>query len=145
MSVAASKPHQPTVLFVEDDEPTRDAMTAILARKGYLVLTAPSGRDALGLLRAPLGPVDVVLLDVHLPDISGVDLCARLREIQPDIPVVVCSGEAKPGDVARLLELGVRRYFEKPLTVAELLSTVEAAMPGRLKAKKRAFPMNGEG
>jgi DNA-binding response OmpR family regulator len=129
MSLALAKSHQPTVLLVEDDEPTRDAMMAILVREGYLVLTAESGRDALSLLKAPLSPIDVVLLDVHLPDISGIDLCARIRALQPGLPIVVCSGEAEPGEVAKLLELGVHRYFQKPMSLDELLATVEAALP----------------
>jgi DNA-binding response OmpR family regulator len=121
--------HQPTILVVEDDEISRDGMASILAHEGYLVLTAEGGHDALSILRAPLSPIDVVLLDVHLPDISGIDLCARLRELHPGVPVVVCTGEADPQEAARLLELGVHRYFRKPIGVDELLSTVEAALP----------------
>jgi DNA-binding response OmpR family regulator len=129
MSPAPSGNHQPTVLLVEDDEATRDAMTAVLVREGYLVMTASSGHDALGLVRTPLSPIDVVLLDVHLPDVNGIDLCARIRELLPQAAVVVCSGEAEPAEVAKLLELGVHRYFQKPMALDELLSTVEAALP----------------
>ncbi len=121
--------HQPTVLLVEDDELTRDAMTALLVREGYLVLTARDGHDAVNVLRMPLSPIDVVVLDVHLPDVSGIDVCARLREVSPDLPVVVCTGEAEPEEMARLLELGVHRYFRKPIGADELLATVEAALP----------------
>jgi DNA-binding response OmpR family regulator len=73
-------------------------------------------------------PIDVVLLDVGLPDVNGVDLCALLRELRPSTSVVVLTGEAEPADVARLLELGVRRYFRKPIEPDELLATVEAAV-----------------
>jgi DNA-binding response OmpR family regulator len=121
--------HQPTVLLVEDDELVRDAMTRILVREGYMVLTASSGHDAIGQVKEPLSPIDVVLLDVHLPDINGIDLCARLREIHPSMPVVVCTGEADPEEAAELLKLGVHRYFCKPIAVEELLATVEAALP----------------
>jgi DNA-binding response OmpR family regulator len=124
-----SKEHQPTILVVEDDEIARDAMTRILVREGYLVLTAESGHDALSILRAPLSPIDVVLLDVHLPDVSGIDLCARVRELHPNLPVVVCTGEAEPAEAAQLLEMGVQRYFRKPIAVDELLAVVEAALP----------------
>jgi DNA-binding response OmpR family regulator len=129
MTATANGRQQPTILVVEDDEPTRDAMTEVLSRHGYLVLTAGTGHDALGLLRTPLCPINVVLLDVHLPDVSGVNLCARLRQQHPEVPVVVCSGEAEPEEVAELLRLGVRRYFRKPLALKELLATVEAALP----------------
>jgi DNA-binding response OmpR family regulator len=116
------------VLLVEDDAPLRNAMTVLLAREGYLVLTAATGRDALSTLRTPFSPVDVVLLDVGLPDISGVDLCARLRQFYPQLPVIVCSGNADPEEVGRLLRHGAHRYFQKPVSPEELLATVEATL-----------------
>jgi len=128
MRKSGSKTHQPTVLVVEDDETVRDAMTRILVREGYLALTAETGRDALGFLKTPLSPIDVVILDLHLPDVSAIDLCARIRELHPDMPIVVWSGEAEPSEGAQLLELGVHRYFRKPVAVDELLATVEAAL-----------------
>jgi DNA-binding response OmpR family regulator len=120
---------QPTVLIVEDDEQVRDAMTRILVREGYLVLTAACGHDAVGFLKTPLSPIDVVLLDVHLPDVNGIDLCARLREMHPKLPVVVCTGEADPEEAGKLFRLGVYRYFCKPIGANELLATIEAALP----------------
>jgi DNA-binding response OmpR family regulator len=71
----------------------------------------------------------VVLLDVHLPDVSGISVCARLRELYPRLAVIVCTGEATPEEVAQLLHLGARRYLQKPITPDELLATVEAALP----------------
>ncbi len=125
---ASDDRYQPTVLIVEDDEITRDAMATVLVREGYLVLTAATGHDALGQLKTPLSPIDVVLLDVHLPDVSGIDLCARIRQHHPHLPVVVCTGEADAEEGGRLLRLGVTRYFLKPMSVDELLATVEAAL-----------------
>jgi DNA-binding response OmpR family regulator len=119
---------QPTVLLIEDDEDTRFALAHTFARQGYLVRTAPTGHDAVGIVRGEAAPIDVVLLDVGLPDVSGADLCARLHELRPGLPVVVCSGEATRGEAARLCGLGVRRYFQKPIEPDELLATVEAAL-----------------
>jgi CheY-like chemotaxis protein len=127
MSEPIKARHQPTVLLVEDDEATRDLMTKILVAEGYLTLTAESSHDALSILHAPLEPIDVVILDVHLPDVSGIDLCARIKELRPNLPIVVCTGEAEIEEAARLLEMGVHRYFRKPIAVEELLATVEAA------------------
>jgi DNA-binding response OmpR family regulator len=126
---AESADHQPTVLVVEDDEPTRDAMALLLFNEGYLVSTATTCRDALGLLRNPLSRIDVVVLDVHLPDLSGVDLCKRIKGLYPALPVIVCSGEATPHEAGQLLALGVRRYFQKPVSMQELLAVVESALP----------------
>jgi DNA-binding response OmpR family regulator len=78
MISAVTPSHQPTVLLVEDDELVRDAMYCTLVQEGYLVQTAATGHDAIGLLKTPLSPIDVVLLDVKLPDVSGIDLCAAL-------------------------------------------------------------------
>src|SRR6516165_7775976 len=120
---------QPTVLLVEDDDQVLDAMTRMLVRAGYLVLTAASGHDAIGMLRTPLQPINVVVLDVNLPDVSGIDLCARIRELHPAMPVVVCTGINDPAELAELLEMGVSRCFQKPVPMADLLASVEAALP----------------
>jgi DNA-binding response OmpR family regulator len=125
-----ASPHrhsQPTVLLVEDDELVRDAMTRTLVREGYLVMTAPTGHDAIGLLRTPLSPIDVVLLDINLPDISGIDLCARFRELQPNLKVVVCTGGTDPEEAAELLKMGINGYFPKPVPMDDLLAAVHEA------------------
>ncbi len=108
--------HTPTVLVVEDDEPTRLAMASWLSHEGYLVLTAANGHEA-------------AVLDVGLPDVDGIRLCERLRQMYPTMPVVVCSGQAAPAEVARLVELGASRYFRKPVEPDELLSAVESSLP----------------
>jgi DNA-binding response OmpR family regulator len=128
--IVSSRPgnRQPTVLLVEDDEDTRFGLARTLASEGYLALSAPTGHDAVGVVRGEAAPLDAVLLDVDLPDVSGVDLCARLRELRPNLPVVVCSGHATADEVARLLQMGVLCYFQKPIAPAELLATVGAAV-----------------
>jgi CheY-like chemotaxis protein len=124
-----SEEHTPTVLVVEDDEATRLAMASWLTCEGFLVLTAANGHEAVGHLERPLEPIDVTVLDVGLPDVDGIALCAKLREMYPSMPVVVCSGMAAPAEVARLLELGASRYFRKPVEPDELLAAVESALP----------------
>jgi CheY-like chemotaxis protein len=122
------KRHQPTIMLAEGDEATRDAMTVLLVHEGYLVLPAATAHDALGVLRAPISPIDVVLLDTHLPDVNGVHLCQRLRELYPTLPVLVCTGEAEPAEVAQLLKLGVQHYLRKPIVLHELLTTVRSLL-----------------
>jgi two-component system nitrogen regulation response regulator GlnG len=120
---------QPTVLLVEDDDDLRFAMDRVLAQAGYLVLTAATAHDALGVLRTPLSPIDVAVLDVHLPDASAINLFPILRQCFPAAPVVVCTGEATPEEGAELLRLGAHRYLRKPVSGDELLATVEACFP----------------
>ncbi len=126
---AEAREHQPTVLLVEDDEGLRFMMAALLVREGYLVLGAGNCHDALGILRQPLSPIDVAVLDVHLPDASGIDLCARLRELHPRMPVIICTGEATSDEGAQLLRMGVHRYLLKPVSPDEILAAVEASLP----------------
>ena len=113
---------QPTVLLVEDDELVRDAMCKALVRAGYQVETATTGHDAIGILR--YSGIDIVLLDIQLPDVSGIDLCARIRELQPNLPVVVCTGCTDPEENAELIKLGINRYFPKPIAMDELLEAM---------------------
>jgi CheY-like chemotaxis protein len=117
-----------TIMLVEPHEPTRDAMCVMLVQEGYLVLPAGSAHDAMGVLRAPLAPIDVMLLDIHLPDVNGIQLCARLRELYPRLPALVCTGEAGPNEMAQLRNLGVQHYLPKPFGFQELLTTVRSAM-----------------
>ena len=120
---------QQTVLVIEDNEHVRCYLAELLVREGYLVLTAATARDALAMLRHPFTAIHLVILDVRLPDVSGTELCARLREFDRNLPVIVCTGEATPEDGGRLLGLGIHRYFVKPVSPAELLASVAAALP----------------
>ena len=106
-----------------------DAMTRTLVRQGYLVLSARGGHEAMSLMYRPLQPINVVVLDLNLPDVSGIDLCTRLRELHPRLPVVVCTGSTDPADEYGLINMGVRRYFHKPVPMADLLASVEGSLP----------------
>jgi CheY-like chemotaxis protein len=117
--------HQPTIMLAVADEPSRDALNIALVKANFMVLTAATAREAMKLLRTPLSPVDVALLDVHLPDVNGVDLCSRLRELYPTLPVLVCTEQAEQGDVSQLEKLNVLRVFSKPVAVGELLAAVK--------------------
>ncbi len=106
----------------------RDAMCRALVRAGYLVQTAATGHDAIGLLRTPIEPIDVVLLDIQLPDVSGIDLCAKFRELHPHLPVLVCTGCTDPEESAELVRLGIRGYFAKPIPMDDLLATMQRVL-----------------
>jgi CheY-like chemotaxis protein len=135
MVAKSQKGHQPTLLVVEDDEMVRDAMTRLFVREGYLVLTAATGHDAMGVLRTPEEPVDVVLLDIGLPDVSGADLCARMRQLCPNLPVVVCSGAASPEEIEELRRLGVTHFYSKPVALSEITAAVHSACKAPLSPR----------
>jgi signal transduction histidine kinase/ActR/RegA family two-component response regulator len=113
------------VLYVEDNLSNRRLVESVLGRQpGVTLLCAMQGRLGLDLARDHRP--DLILLDRHLPDISGDEVFRILREDPGtrDIPIVILSADAIPGRVRRLLDAGVQAYLTKPLDVRSLLATV---------------------
>lgn len=119
---------RPLVLIVEDEHDFRDLMTQVLEGNGYEVRSAPNGEDGLKLY-SELAP-DVVLLDVHLPDMSGFDICRKIRAEGPraDTPILICTVRSEVAPVAEGLNSGATDYVIKPFNVEDLLERVESAL-----------------
>jgi DNA-binding NarL/FixJ family response regulator len=121
--VAMVQPHS-RVLVVDDDPVICELIAITLADHGYATRRASDGREALHLIE--LETPDVVLLDVHLPDISGYQLCGRLRQVLGDtMGIMLISGERRESfDRAAGLLLGADDYLVKPFVLDELLARV---------------------
>jgi PAS domain S-box-containing protein len=120
-----------TVLYVEDNLANLQLVTRILERRGgVVVLPAMQGGLALDLARQHCP--DLILLDLHLPDVNGYEVFCRLRaeERTARIPVVVISAETSRGHVDRLLEAGARAHLAKPLQVTEFLAVFDEVLEG---------------
>jgi CheY-like chemotaxis protein len=121
---SVTNPESATVLVVEDEEAVRRVTVAALRRFGYVVLAAAEGSEALALEAGHDGPVDLLLTDMMLPDLTGLDVADRIRERRPGLPVLLMSGYA-PREVLRAPH---RRpevsFLEKPFVVDELLEAV---------------------
>ena len=115
-----------TVLLAEDADLVRQHVRQILKANGYQVLEAADGREALALGVTTL-EIDVVVTDLMMPSLSGVELARLLRHSRPDLPVVFVSGYAEDGVVARGLERGAL-LVKKPFTPTELLSALRRAL-----------------
>ena len=125
----SNKVSEITILNVEDYEGSREATSELLRREGFAVIEAASGAEALELARAT--PVQLVLLDVKLPDLSGYEVCRRLKadEITGSIPVLQISGSFVTGeDRVRGLESGADAYLVKPVEAQELIATIKALL-----------------
>ena len=123
---AAPPPIQGTVLYVEDNLANLRLVERVLGRRpGLTLLSAMQGSHGLELARSHRP--GLVLLDLHLPDLRGDELLARLRRDARtrDIPVVVLSADATAGQIRQLLAAGARAYLTKPLDVTELLGLVD--------------------
>jgi CheY-like chemotaxis protein len=120
---------QRLVHYVEDNATNIEVMRGVLSQRAQVVLkTSMLGLDGLEAIRRDRP--DLVLLDMHLPDISGLELLRHLKQDNDvaDIPVIVVSADATAGHIEQALTLGALHYVTKPLEVAAFLSMVDAAL-----------------
>jgi two-component system, OmpR family, response regulator MtrA len=128
-----------TLLLVEDDARIREALTMALADEGYLVRHAATGEQALAQLGdGDLDGPDVVLLDLMLPGIDGLGVCARIRE-QGDLPIIMVTARAEPSEVIAGLEAGADDYVTKPVDAGELAARIRALLR-RVKSSDVEWP-----
>jgi twitching motility two-component system response regulator PilG len=114
-----------TILMVEDSQTSRKVISMLLGRKGYTIIEAITGGEALQ--RSEEGIPDLVLLDVMLPDMSGYEVLSRMRQNQrmADVPVVMLTGKSNPSDRLKGLHHGSNEYLTKPFDPAKLLAVLE--------------------
>jgi two-component system, OmpR family, response regulator RegX3 len=125
--------HAHRILIVEDEEGYREAITRSLERDGFVVESAVDGREALTKFRAT--DPDLILLDVMLPHMSGIDVCREIRKVS-DVPIIFLSARSTEIDVVIGLEVGGDDYIAKPFRVRELLARVRTAL-----RRRRVMPL----
>jgi DNA-binding response OmpR family regulator len=118
----------PRVLLVDDEPDLVDPVTYALEREGFVVKPVGDGTSALDLARAEL--FDVVVLDVMLPGVSGIEVCRTLRN-ESDVPIVMLTARDSEVDRVLGLELGADDYVTKPFSTAELVSRIRAILRRR--------------
>jgi len=115
------------ILIVDDDRALRQTLAAALEAEGYAVAEAGDGRE--GLEKALKGTVDLVVCDVVMPSLTGLELCRKLREAGRQVPVIVLSGRKKKEmDKVLGLELGGDDYLTKPFGTDEFIARVHAVL-----------------
>tara|TARA_E500000305_G_C4003385_1_gene228578 strand:- start:670 stop:1368 length:699 start_codon:yes stop_codon:yes gene_type:complete len=112
------------VLVVEDYEPVRSSVVQALAEEGFAVDSAENGRD--GLWLAQSGDYNVIVLDIMLPDTSGIEILQTLRNAQQQVPVLLLTALGAVDERIRGLNIGADDYLIKPFALAELLARVKA-------------------
>jgi EAL domain-containing protein (putative c-di-GMP-specific phosphodiesterase class I)/CheY-like chemotaxis protein len=130
------------LLVVEDDDNLARSLVRALERAGHEVAHAPDGKQASELLTR--AAFDLVLSDIMLPGLSGVDLLRRVRAADLDVPVILMTGNPSVETAAQAVELGALKYLLKPVSLDVLLPTVERAVRlGKLaRAKREALMLN---
>ena len=122
---------EPAVLVVEDNEKSLKLTCALLRMRGYSVLAASTGEEALALARR--GGPSLVLMDVQLPDMDGSLALEQLRAdpATAGIPVAAVTAYAMKGDRERLLAMGFDAYVSKPINVATFVDELQPLLEGR--------------
>jgi DNA-binding response OmpR family regulator len=127
----------PGILVVEDDEAIASGLVRVLDSQGYRVQRTGSGRAALALVTEEVG---LVVLDLGLPDLDGLEVCRRLRDARPDLAILILTARDQELDVVSGLDAGADDYLVKPFRLSELLARVRAHLRRTLAGAPEEAP-----
>jgi len=134
---SAVSPSNISVLVVDDEEPLRHLLQVSLQRQGYTVAVARNGREALEVVAAR--KIDLVLLDIMMPEMDGFTACAELRR-RTDIPIVMLTALNRPDDIVQGFNLGADDYITKPFTFREVEVRLQAILRRVYWSQERVDP-----
>ena len=127
------RPEEDSILLVEDEQVVRALTKRILTQQGYNVLSAASGAEALEIWLEHSRSIRLLITDVVMPMVGGLELVSRLRGSRPDLPVLYVSGYTREATLPLESEVAVTRFLEKPYTVDSLISQVNELLPVKAK------------
>src|SRR5512141_1027745 len=129
------------VMIVDDEEGIRETLSGIFEDEGYGAVTAGSGEDAIRIAKET--KPDIVVLDIWLPGMDGLQTMKELRDASPGLPVIVISGHANIELAVKATKIGAYDILEKPLSMEKVLLTVYRAIEKRnLEIENRALREN---
>ena len=120
-----------TVLLIDDDDMIVDVSEMILKKSGYDVVSAKSGKEAIEVYKENHNRIDMVILDMILPDMGGGDTYDRLKEINPEIKVLLASGYDKDYQGSDIMERGCDDFIQKPFNMNELLEKIKGVLTSK--------------
>ena len=120
-----------TVFLIDDDDMIADVSEMILKNSGYDVVSAKSGKEAIEVYKENHSRIDMVILDMILPDMDGGDTYDRLKEINPGIKVLLASGYDIDYQGRDIMERGCDGFIQKPFNMNELLEKIRGILTSR--------------
>ena len=117
-----------TILLVDDEEVILDVSKAILENLGYRIISSDKGEEAIKIYKTDPNKIDLVILDMILPGMSGMETFDRLKEINPNIKVILSSGYSLNGNARNLINKGCRAFIQKPFSISAISSTIRRVL-----------------
>ena len=114
------------ILVAEDEQPIREGLIDLLETEGYKAVSAENGKKAVEIYRSE--NVDLALLDIMMPEMSGYDVCKEIRKTDEDLPIIFLTAKEEEIDKVVGLELGADDYIVKPFGVRELLARIKTVL-----------------
>jgi CheY-like chemotaxis protein len=125
---APAGPAGKRILVVDDEELVRGMSEQVLKAHGYDVLTAGDGEEGVRVFQAGHREIDLVILDMIMPRMSGREAFLEMKKIHPEVRAILASGFSGDGEAREVLKLGIRGYVQNPFRVAPLLAAVGKAL-----------------
>jgi CheY-like chemotaxis protein len=117
-----------TILLVDDERTIIDVTRDMLETFGYHVLASQSGQDAIRICQDQAGRIDLVILDMILPDMNGEEIFALIKAIRPDMPVILASGFSLNDQIGRIMARGCDAFLQKPFGLSQLSGKVREVL-----------------
>ncbi|BBI35645.1 response regulator transcription factor [Cohnella abietis] len=127
------------ILIVDDDPNIRSLMRLYLKNEGFDVTEADNGVDAHAIVKGP--GIDLVILDIMMPQMDGWDLCIEIRKSDPEIPLLMVTAKGESGNKIKGFQLGTDDYMTKPFDPAELVMRVKALLKRYRIASSQVIPL----
>ncbi len=124
----SSTPTMKTILVVDDDEIVLKSTHTLLLDLGYNVNSVSDGTSAFEIYKENPNCFDLVITDMTMPGITGIELSIKILELRPEQPIILCTGYSALINREKALSIGIRHYFEKPITIKELSKVIRAAL-----------------
>jgi CheY-like chemotaxis protein len=123
-----SKQHKACILIVDDEAVIRNILTSALTTTGYQVLAVGDGIEAIEIFKKQHEQIDAVLLDMLMPRMNGEECFKLLREIEPDVKVIVQSGFAAESEMEAMFNKGIKAFLRKPYKLGDIIEAVQKAL-----------------
>lgn len=123
----SSKNSRGTILIVEDDPTIVGLLSVLLRRQGWDIICAEDGKQALSVF-CDSPKIDMAIVDGRLPDMDGEDVCLKMRDSDPGLPLLLCSGLLSMGNIERVG--GPAHFLPKPFSPSQIMAMINSMLPG---------------